>query len=81
MTENIPLNGRAFLPDFVLKFIGFICFIKGLLMAQHIDQGPHFVSTWLETWMGPSLRLGINHYYFSFSILSMSFAGCVSDIF
>lgn len=58
MTENISLNGRAFLPDFALKFIGFICFIKGLLMAQHIDQSPHFVCTWLETWLAPSLTLG-----------------------
>lgn len=54
MTENISLNGGAFLPGFDMKFIGFICFIKGLLMAQHIDQSSHFVCTWLETeWVLP----------------------------
>lgn len=57
MTENISLDGGAFLPDFDLKFIGFICFIKGLLMAQHIDQSSHVVCTWLETWMGSSWDL------------------------
>jgi len=36
--ENIYVNGRFFPPDFDLKFIGFIYFIKGLLIAQPVDQ-------------------------------------------
>lgn len=49
-------------------------------MAQHIDQSSHLVCTWLETWMVLPWDLK-KSLLFQFSHLSLSFAGCVSDIF